>query len=331
MNLNLPNKENFRNKAKVFFQSKKWKNLLVFFSFVVLAFAFWVLTYYQQKFEVELSIPLHYEHVPPEFVLSDSLPEMINLKIQDKGTVLLNYFFNRKREVINIDLKNISPQHAPYVLQHNMLSSKLYEHLFPSTQLISFYPESITLRYYPLKKKELPVALTGTILPASGYIFVDSVAINPSTVVVYGNALALDTLRTIQTEPLKRMDVNKQTDVSLNLQIPRGIQASIDKVKLTVNVEAYTEKSFELPVVSLHLPENLYVRFFPSTVTLICQVPLSEYAQLTEKALEVSVDYNQLKQNKNTTLPLILRKKPKEVINYRIIPDRVEYLVEQKI
>jgi hypothetical protein len=324
------NKENFIDKTKLFFRSEKWKNLLVFFSFVVLAFAFWLLRYYQQKFEIELSVPLHYEHVPDNLVLADSLPEMINLKIQDKGTVLLNYIFSKNWNAIGFDLKNISLQQSPYLLQRNMISNKLYDHLSPTTQLISFYPENITIHYYPLKMKELPVVLSGTISPAPGYVLVDSATINPSVVTVYGNLQTLDTLRVIRTEPLRKQNINKPVDVSLDLQIPYGIRTSTEKVKLKVNVEAYTEKSFEIPVVSNNLPENLYIRFFPSTVTLICQVPLSKYTQLTEKDLEVSIDYNDLKRNKNALLPLRLSKKPKGLINYRLLPDRVEYLIEQK-
>jgi hypothetical protein len=324
------NKENLVDKTKLFFRSKKWKNLLVFFSFVVLAFAFWLLRYYQQKFEIELSVPVHYEHVPDNLILADSLPEMINLKIQDKGTVLLNYIFSKNWNTIGIDLKNISLQQSPYVLQRNMLSNKLYDHLSPTTQLISFYPENITIHYYPLKMKELPVVLSGTISPASGYVLVDSATLNPATIVVYGNKQALDTLRVIRTKPLSKQNINKPVDVSLDLQIPQGIRTSIEKVKLKVNVEAYTEKSFEIPVVPKNLPENLYIRFFPSTVTLICQIPLSKYARLTAKELEVSIDYNDLKRKKNLSLPLQLSKKPKGLINYRMLPDRVEYLIEQK-
>jgi YbbR domain-containing protein len=206
----------------------------------------------------------------------------------------------------------------------------LYEHLSPTTQLLSFYPENIAIYYYPLKVKELPVILDSALSLASGYVFVDSATINPSTVVVYGNAQALDTLQAIRTEQVKKKNISKQVDAYLDLQIPQGIRTSTEKVKLTVNVEAYTEKSFEIPIVSNHLPENLYIRFFPSTVTLICRIPLSKYAQLTEKELEVSIDYNDLKRNKDTMLPLQLSKKPKELINYRLLPDRVEYLIEQK-
>jgi hypothetical protein len=303
---------------------------LVFFTFVVLAFIFWLIRYYQQKFEIELSIPLQYEQVPPDLILSDSVPQKINLKIQDKGTLLLNYLFTKRWDAIDINLEDISLSPSPYVVQRNVLSGLLYEHLSTTTQLISFYPENIVIHYFPLKKKEVPVVLNGDILVAPGYIFADTIALAPSTIIVYGEPQVIDTLKVIRTAPVKKTNIDKKLAISLDLQIPNGIHSATDKVKLTADVEAYTEKSFELPIVSRNLPENRYVRFFPSTAEIICQVALSKYAQLTETDLEVSIDYNELKQNKNTSVALTLGKKPKGLINYRIVPERVEYLIEQK-
>jgi hypothetical protein len=263
-------------------------------------------------------------------VLSDSVQEEIILKIQDKGTVLLNYLFRKNWDAIAIDLENIPRNQNIYKVPKSDLSDKIHAHLSTTTQLISFYPENILIPYSPLKKKELPIVLSGSIRPSSGYILVDTLNIQPPTVTVYGNSRALDKLSAINTIPLKKTTYEKNIDLSLDLQIPSGVRLSADKVRLTARFEAYTEKSFELPVVVRNLPENLYIRFFPSTVELVCQVALSKYAQLTEIELEVSIDYNQLKQNDNMTVPLQLGKKSKEIIDYRIIPERVEYLVEQK-
>lgn len=313
----------------MFFHSDKWNNLLVFFSFAALAFIFWLLRYYQQKFEVELSIPVRYKHIPSSIILSDSLPEKINLKIQDKGTVLLNYHFSKNRDAIDIDLTDISLKQNPFRVTSAMLSSKIIEHLSATTKLISFDPENIDIYYSPLKKKKIPVVFNGDIQVASGHIFTDSIKINPSFVTIYGNSHILDTLYEIRTKPIKRSNINKKLNVYLDLQIPQGTRSSVDQVQLTADIEAYTEKTFELRVVSNNVPENLYIRFFPSTVELTCQVALSKYSQLTEKDLEIDVDYNELKHN-NTSIPITLTNKPKEIINYRIIPERVEYLIEQK-
>jgi YbbR domain-containing protein len=330
MNLKLLNKESLTQKTRIFFQSKKWKNLLVFCAFVVLAFFFWLLRYYQQKFEVEVFIPVRYEKVPQNIVLSSSAPEKISVKIQDKGTVLLNYFLSLQKKVIVINLEGISHKNKSYTVQHSTLSSKIYEHLQPTTQLASFYPEIITIDYSPLATKELPVALGSNIQAAQGYVFVEDIQINPSRVTAWGSSQALDNLTKIETVPLKNAVIDKNLNTTLSLVAPAGIRLSADKVNITADIEAFTEKDFELPILSSHLPENLYVRFFPSTVSVVCQVVLSKYSKLKETDLEIRVNYNELRQSKGPSIPLKLSKKPKEIINCRIIPDRVEYLIEQK-
>jgi hypothetical protein len=328
MNLERINKEKLKTETKTFFRSENWKNLLVFFTFVVLAFVFWMLKYYQQKFEIDLTLPIQYDNVPSDIFLSDSLPQKINLKVQDKGTLLYGYIYDK--EAIHIDLKTLSLKKSAHTINRSDLNGIIREYLLTTTQLTSFYPESITVKYSALKKKELPVVLDSEITMAPGYILADSISIVPSTVIAYGNAHVIDALREIRTLPLTKQNLSKNQDFSLDLQTPEGTHLATEKVNVAIQVEAYTEKSFELPVVCYNLPEDLYIRFFPSSVEFVSQVALSKYALLTEMDLEVSVDYKTLAQSKTETIPLALSKKPQWLINYRMVPERVEYLIEQK-
>ena len=330
MDLKTINKEKLKKETKTFFRSKRWKNLLVFFTFVLLASAFWLLRYYQQKFEVDFSIPIHYDKVPSEVVLSNSLPQKIEIKIQDNGTALLNYFFRKNWEAIQIDLENISPEKNSYSVSRSTLNDSIQKLLLTTSKLTSFYPESILIEYSPLEKKELPIILNEDIVVASGYVLVDSIQINPSTVLVYGDKQTLDALQAIKTKPLGKTNLDKRLSLSLGMQIPEGTRLSINTVNLTANIEACTEKTFELPVICYNLPKNRYVRFFPSSVEVICQVALSKYPQFSEMDLGIGIEYDELIQNKRETISLTLNKKPQWLINYRIVPERVEYLIEQK-
>jgi len=330
MDLKIVNKDKLKKETKVFFRSENWKKLLVFFTFVLLASAFWLLRYYQQKFEVDISIPIHYDNVPTEVVLRNSRPLKIDIKIQDNGTALLNYFFRKNKEAIHIDLREISAEESSYSISRSALNDIIQEQLLTTTKLTSFYPESILIEYSPLEKKELPIVLNKNIVVASGYVLVDSIQINPSTVWVYGDEQTLDTLQTIKTKPLGKTNLDKSLSRSLDMQVPEGTRLSINTVHLTANIEASTEKTFEIPVTCYNSPENRHIRFFPSSVEVICQVALSKYPQFSETDLGIGIEYDELMQNKSETISLTLRKKPQWLINYRIVPERVEYLIEQK-
>jgi len=326
------NKEEIIKKARVFFSSKQWKNTLLFFSFVLLASCFWMLQYFRQKFEFEVPVKIQYVHTPTWASLSSNLPQKVILSVEDKGNVYLNYLRKEKRNslFITVDLETISPSKTSYVVEQTVLSSLVNEKLFSTTQLKSFSPDRLDINYSLLAQKELPVVIAGTISPASGYLFLDSILIEPAKVVAYGNKKALDSLQEIKTLPLDYNNIDKNWSSFTNLQIPEGINLSNDNVKLSVTVEEFTEKTFELPVVCYNLPSNIRVHFFPSTVELNVRVGLSEYSQLSAANFEIAVDYNDLKDKDSANCSLTLTRKPPWLKIYRIAPDVIEFLFEQK-
>ena len=331
MNRKLINKKTIQRKAGAFFRSNRWKNTLVFFSFVVLASVFWALQYFRDKFEFEIPVKVNYIHVPEGIVLSGDSPQELILHVQDRGSAYLSYLVSQKKQslFINIDLEAISPNKTSYVIDQMVLLNLTAEKLSATTQIKSVSPSKIEINYSRLAQKELPVVINGTISPASGYMFLDSILIEPAKVVVYGNKNTLDTLREIHTLPLDYSNIDKDWTVFAKLKTPEGFYITAEHVKLSAKIEEYTEKSFELPVVCNNLPPNRRIHFFPSTVELNVKVGLSEYSQLSKSNFEIAVDYNDLKDRKSANCSLTLTRKPVWLKSYRIVPDVIEFLIEQ--
>ena len=326
------NKRKIQGRIGAFFRSKRWKDTLVFLGFVVLASGFWALQYFHQKFEFEVLMKVNYVHVPSGIALSDKLPQEITLHIQDKGSAYLNYIVKKRNGslFVTVDLETVSPNKASYVIDQPVLRGLIEDKLLATTQLKSYSPDKIEINYSPLAQKELPVLINGTIAPASGYLFSDSIRIEPAQVTVYGSKEALDTLREIRTVPVNYSVVSKEWTVSADLQSPEGIHLSVNRVNLSVTMEEYTEKVFKLPVVCYNLPSNRKIHFFPSTVELGVKVGLSKYSQLSPSGFEIAVDYNDLKERNTANCPLTLTRKPVGSDSYRITPNVIEFLIEQK-
>jgi hypothetical protein len=330
MKLRQVDKEELKRRAKSFFHSQKWKNFLAFLVFVVLAFCFWMLQYFQQQIEREVTIPIHYTNIPKEIALGDSLPESLTLKLFDKGTFFLRYHLNRNFTPIEINLSHLPLNKTSYTIGNVELLSKIRGVLSSTTQIISFSPDYLFISYSPIAKKELPVLIAGKITPAPGYMFVDDLKIEPPTVWAYGNKTTLDSLSFIETVVVNRQNIRRDLDLTLHLETPKGIQLAEEKVRITGEVEEYTEKKFVLPIVPVNVPRNLHIRFFPSTVEVLCQVALSKYTQLEETDLKVSVDYKNISPNQTMMIISSLSEKPVWLVNYRIVPETVEFLIEHK-
>jgi hypothetical protein len=332
MTLNFKNKKEIQEKIRAFFQSQVWKNTLVFLGFVALASCFWGLQYIRQVFEFEVPMQVSYTHIPMGVVLSDSTPKEITLYVQDKGSAYLNYLIVKRKNslTIDVDLSAISFSKKSYFIDQYVLRNLIGEKLLSSTQLKSFSPDKIEINYSQLSQEELPVTINGTISPAFGYLFSDSILIEPARVIAYGNKKELDKLREIQTQPLDYKDINSDWNISAGLQTPEGIRLSIDHVIISATVEEYTEKTFELPVLCTNMPSNRNVRFFPSTVELAVRVGLNHYSQLSKSDFEITVNYNDLVGKKTANCTLALTRKPQGVASFRINPNVIEFLIEQK-
>ena len=331
MNLNPINKERI-GRARVFFRSKKWKNTLVFLSFVVLASGFWALQFFHQKFEFEVPIRVNYIHIPAGIALSGKLPQEIMIHVQDKGSVYLRYLYKHKKQFlfITVDLETISLSKASYIVDQTVLRNLINDILFASTQIISFSPDKIEINYSQLAQKELPVVINGAISPATGYMFLETIMIEPAKVVAYGSINTLDTLREIKTQALNYTDIDNNLTVTADLELPDGVNLLIDHVTLSAMVEEYTEKTFELPIICYNLPPTRRIHFFPSTVELSVRVGLSKYSQLSESFFEISVNYNDLIKRNTSNCSLTLTRKPYWLESYRITPEVIEFLIELK-
>ncbi|MDR2683382.1 MAG: hypothetical protein LBB64_05895 [Dysgonamonadaceae bacterium] len=178
--------------------------------------------------------------------------------------------------------------------------------------------------------KEVPVRINGILSPATGYRFTDSLHIEPDKVRVYGDPQILDTLQGVNTSILNETHIQKDIHLIAKLQMPKGLSASVQKVQITAGLEKYAEKKLELPVTCLNVPDDFHVRFFPSSVEIVCYLSLTHYASLKADDLEVGVDYNELIRNTNANILPVLLRKPFWLNDYRIVPETVEYLIEQK-
>ncbi|MDH8702340.1 hypothetical protein M2138_001701 [Dysgonomonadaceae bacterium PH5-43] len=323
------NKEEITKKAKAFFHGETWKNFLVFFVFVILASGFWVMQYLQQEIEREIAIPINYVNTPKEIILKDSLPQEIIIKISDKGTAFIKYLVNKNSMSINADLANLPITDTLYNISRSSVNAAIVDNLSSFTRLLSFRPEVISVKYSPLTKKEIPVRINGKITPASGYVFVDSIAVAPCKVWAYGDKKDLDTIAYINTKKILQENVRKDLDFNVDLLSPSRINLSENRINIKAKVEEYTEKTFQLAVKVYNLPDDVSVRFFPSTVEVNCQIALSLYSQLTEEDLEISVDYKDIANSLNPNLIVSLTKKPNWLISYRLLPETIEFLIEK--
>jgi hypothetical protein len=97
-----------------------------------------------------------------------------------------------------------------------------------------------------------------------------------------------------------------------------------------LSVEEFTEVRYEIPVMGLDFPENLFLRSFPSKVTVSFLVSRSNYQSVKAEDFHLGIYYRDLIESNEDLQSIKLVKTPDYVQRLSLHPDKVECLIEKK-
>ncbi len=318
-------------KAGAFFRRQQWKEIFIFIFFLFLSLGFWLLQSLQQDYERRIELPLRYRDIPSEWVLSESNPKNVSILLKDKGTTLMYYFWNAHFNPVDISILNLPLlSDSSLSITGRMLEAAVSKQLISSTSIISIEPREIELQYDTLDSRIVPVVANVQIGTKPGFQVFDSIRISYPEVRLFGSSRVLDTLNEIRTKLLTLENVSKTKEVTAYLDLPKGVKSDREAVKITIPVEEFTEKKIELPVLCLDIPADYVLRIFPSKVEVACNIPVSQFRGLTAEKLEILIPFNEFEENQATgKVKVRLTEKPSWVSNPVIVPNELEFVIEQ--
>ena len=322
--------ESILRNVGVFFRRQQWKEIFIFLFFLLLAFVFWFMEVLQQDYEQRIVFPVRYKNMPVEWVLSEQAPKTVSVLIKEKGANLLYFFWSPRFRSVDISVSDL-PRNSDSTLQisNQMLESELAKQLMASASIISFQPREIELLYDTLSNRLVPVSPQVSVTMRQGFQQSDSITVSPSGTLLYGSSRVLETLKEVRTKPITLDDVSATREMTVQLILPPGVKAEIETVKVTIPVEEFTEKKILLPVQCLDIPANYILRIFPSSVEVTCNVPLSQFRELTDDKIEIVIPFAGFTENQATgKIPVRLTRQPTYVTNPVVVPNELEFIIE---
>ncbi|HHU27439.1 MAG TPA: YbbR-like domain-containing protein [Bacteroidales bacterium] len=320
----------WRTKLKGFFSTGMWRNMLFFMLFMILAFIFWLMLFFQKEnVEGTYRVPLKYTNVPEDVVFDNELPEFIEVTVADKGSEIFKLDVIR-RDSLEIDVATLT-EGGTTVLQGDQYRQLILSRLSPSSAIRGYYPMNISLATSKLKSKQLMVIFDGEITTSRANLVVDSVLFIPETITAYGSKESLDQLKNAVTEYTIFKNLKSTSQLPIRINPVEGVKFSPDQVEAFIPIEEYTERGFEVPIVATHLPKDLDVKFFPSKVNVTFSVTLEEYKKIDPEDFEITLDYRKFHDNEDGRVEIELTKSPSTVVNPRLSPTSVEFLFESKL
>ncbi len=316
-------------KARDFLLSKKSKECLVFLFFVLVSFAFWMLQMLDGQYQTEFKVPLRLKNVPKEVVLTSDFPSEVNVRVEDRGTVLLNYMLGRTFLPVSFDFNDYKNMGSHVQISLAELQKRVSAQLNVSTKLLSVRPDTIDFIYTRGKAKKIPVCLDAQVEARPRY-YISQVKLLPDSVMAYAPQSILDTLTAAYTVPFSAADVSDTLNKRIELFQEKGVKFVPSFTDVSVYVDMFSEKTVEVPVVGVNFPAGKVLRTFPSKVHVTFQVGLKRFMDVTANDFFIGVSYEDILSVNGDKLPLSVKVAPDYVNHIRISPASVDYLIEQQ-
>ena len=316
-------------RVRNFLLSDRSREFLIFLFFVFVSFCFWLLQTLNNNYQAVFQIPLRLKGVPEDVVVTSEIPDMIGVKVEDRGTVLLNYMLGRTFFPLVFSFDNYRDKGGHVHIPTSEVVKKISSQLNSTTRVVAIRPDTIDFIYSQGEARIIPVAINGKILPGRQY-YVSETKLSPDSVTVYAPKDLLESLSVAYTVPFSLENVTDTVKRHLELQRMRGVKFVPSSTELVVCTDMYSEKTIEIPVTGLNFPPGKVLRTFPSKVQVTFQVGLKNFKTVSADDFFIGVSYGELMENKSDKINLTVKKYPDFVTHVRVNPVSVDYLIEQQ-
>lgn len=317
-------------KVRILVVKMPWKKILTFSFFLLLSAIFWFMQIYRQNFNATYNIPIKYSSVPDSIVFNQQLPQEVSVTVNDNGFALFKYYFTKSNDSLDINVADIIQYSSSRVIQGLTFQQLIRNHLLNTSDILEFNPAGISFEYTTLEEKKVPIIFDGQIFLAAGYLLSGDIQIIPDSIMVYGSKELLNTISYVYTESDTILDFKSKNPLVYKIENIDNAKLSTNSIKVIIPVDKYTQKDIIVPIQCINTPENIEVKFFPSTVKISFLVGLSEYHSITDRDFSVELDYNDLKEIHDLSIPLRITSSPDHIKNLILSPSEVEFIFEQQ-
>jgi hypothetical protein len=316
---------------KLFVKNKSTKKQHVLFVFLLCSTLFWFLTKLSKEYETEVVYNVNYRNLPSSKLFQNTPVDAVKLYVKATGFNLLKEQLKRKK--INIGLRNVVAKGKyDYYLLLKTKEAQVKGQLDKRVKLVAFVEDTLFFELGFNKHKKVPVIANLDFRFKSGYNLSNNVFIVPDSIEISGPEIQVDKITSISSSLLKIDDIIEDVFKEVPIVIPQGVDKvnfDVESVQVVAEVEKFTEDSFSVPFLIKGLPLGAKITTYPNTVNIVFQVGLSNYKKISVNDFKVVCNYEKSETDGTHFLVPKLIKKPSLVSSIKIIPSRIEYLIQK--
>lgn len=316
------------NKLYAKFTSGRGHEVGLFLMFVCVASGFWLMMTLNNETQQVVEIPLDIVDIPDSVTVLSDIPPVIKVNVHDKGSSLL-----RSRMV---GWKTMKVEWADFDMMDNTfrmgkvdMLGRLRSYFAPSAQIVNVMPDSLRFSYTTVPGRKVPVRVDTDLMPDIGFTINGPITITPDSVMLYGTDGVPEGIGYVMATPAVRSGLRDTTHLSLRVTPPQGIKTIPDHLTLTVPVEPLIVRKQMVRIEARNVPDGHGLLTFPAVVEVSYLIPMSAY-KTDSPILTVVVDYADAVAATGGMIPVKMPFVPDKYRNISLVPDSVEYILEDK-
>lgn len=309
--------------------------LITFLFFVLISTVFWFVRSLGEEYETSVTYPVRYTDFPENKVLIGDIPQKLELRVRASGFSILKSRLNLNimplRFNVNSYAKNSSGKDSYIVITGNirdMLSEELDQ-----VRILDISPDTLYFRLTDIVTKKVPV------MPAlkmhdqfyqEQFTQNGEISIKPDSISISGPDNVVDSINFILTEPISFTRLTDTVTAECRLKPVKSLTYSLQKVKITIPVDRFTEVEGNLPVQSINVPDSVSMIAIPGQVKITYHICLSNYPEMLHTPLLARINYKDINRTHSGRLTVFLADTPSVISNVRFSPHDIEYLITRK-
>lgn len=302
-----------------------------FFLFLIASGFIWLLITFSKEYNGIINYNLAYQNIPQDKLLQETPVKKIDISVKGSGFKIL--LARLRKKTIQLDAENLrrSSSNRYYFLVKDQLTG-IKNQLQSGLEVIEIDKDTISLSLGSLTSKKVPVEADLDISYHVGYDLIEDIKLTPDSILVSGPNQQIASLKKISLDVLKLTDV--KGDFSQEVAIKKinsveNLKFSNTKVMVSGKVDKFTEGSLQIPILIKNIPDSIQVTTLSGQVEFKFVVALSNFNKITKNTIQLECDFNSSQQNNLTYLIPKLVNKPASIKSYKIIPNKIDFLIRK--
>ena len=301
-----------------------------FLSFLLATIFIWLLITLSKEYTTAISFPIKYTKIAQNKLLQATPVKALEILVKTTGFSIFRTRFNTKEITINANalLKKTGTKY--YLLVKNQ-KQRIQKQLPSGVALEQILKDTLFLDLGRLVTRKLPLIPKIKISYHVGYDLSEEITVTPDSILVSGPENYMSALKGLALLPIVLEDVMANFTKKVAIKMPEGIKnLKLDTKEITVSgkVEKFTEGTLEVPYTVINIPKDITINTLTKKIQITFIVGLSRFNKINENSFQIECDYSISESNNLGYLIPKLVHKPSEIKSYKIIPNEIDFLIQ---